>query len=70
MMPKGNYRVYTFRRRARGTDTVFSFLVTTGVKLNKASDLEVTNELGVSGMHIDLPEVVHERKTCVMLLGE
>ena len=49
-MTKGKVEKYTFHRRTRGTDALFSFVVTTGMNGNKVSDLEcIAAELGLMG---------------------
>ena len=40
MITQGKEEVYTFLKRIRGTETLFSFLVTTGPEGNRVSNLD------------------------------
>lgn len=66
---KGNVEIYTFYKRARGTDALFSFLVTTGTKENKVSNLDCIAELGLMERHEDV-NTTPAKKVYVMIRGE
>jgi len=68
---KGNYDEYTFHRRTRGTDALFSFIVTTGADGNKASNLEcIVAELGIMGKDDDVYKQKNDRKIYFVLQDE
>ena len=66
---KGDQEVYTFHKRVRGTDALFSFLVTTGTKGNKVSNLECFAELGLMERHEE-SNTTPAKKVYVMIKGE
>lgn len=62
---------YIFHRRTRGTDALFSFIVTTGVDGNKVSDLEcIVAEFGPMDSQNDIANTRFGNKVYIMLQGE
>lgn len=69
--PHVKYEVYTFHKRVRGTDALFSFLVTTGADGNKVSTIEcITAELGLMESHINSQNEKIKKKVYFMFQGE
>ena len=63
---------YRFHRRTRGTDALFSFIVTTGTEGNKVSNLEcIGAELGLAPREENVCNILQCReKVYFMLQGE
>lgn len=70
MIPCGTYDVYTFHKRARGTDALFSFIVMSGEEGNKVSNLECIAELGLVGKQCELVDTKTREKVYVTVQGE
>ena len=71
MIPRGNAEEYTFHKRVRGTDALFSFLVTTGPAGNHVSSLDcIAAELGLMEKHKDMADENTGAKVYVMLQDE
>lgn len=70
-IPRGNEEEYTFHKRVRGTNALFSFLVTTGPAGNHVSNLDcIAAELGLMEKHKEMADATPGRKVYVMLQGE
>ena len=70
MVPCGKYDAYTFHKRARGTNALFSFLVMAGEKENKVYGLECVAELGLMEKHCELVDAKTRERVYVTLEGE
>ena len=71
MIPRGNAEEYTFHKRVRGTDALFSFLVITGPAGNQVSNLDcIAAELGLMEKHKDATDATSHGKVYVMFQDE
>lgn len=71
MITQGKEEVYTFHKRIRGTDTLFSFLVTARPEGNRVSNLDcISADFGVLYNHEDGTDEKLEERVYVMLQGE
>lgn len=71
MISGGKEEVYTFHKRIRGTDTLFSFLVSTGPAGNRAYGLDcLIAEFGSVQKHNNIVETTINQKVYVMLQEE
>ena len=71
MVTQGKEEVYTFHKRIRGTDTLFSFLITSRPEGNRVSNLDcIATEFGLKCNHVYDTDEKTDTKVCVMLQGE
>ena len=71
MIPCGKSAIYNFHKRIRGTETLFSFLVTTGPGGNRVSELDcIVAEFGVLEKHKALIDTTPHGKVFLMLQEE
>ena len=71
MITQGKEHIYTFHKRIRGTDTLFSFLVTAKDEGNRVSNLAcLSAEFGVPRNHEDGTDEKIDERVLVMLQGE
>lgn len=71
MITQGKEEVYTFHKRIRGTDTLFSFLVTAKPEGNRVSDLDcISADFGVMHNHEDGTNEKLEKRVYMMLQDE
>ena len=71
MITQGKEEVYTFHKRIRGTDTLFSFLVTARPEGNRVSKLEcIAADFGLRCTNEFETDLNFEEKVYVVLQGE
>ena len=71
MIPSGNTEVYTFHKRIRGTDALFSFFVIKGIEEIKVLDLDCfAAELGLMQKHKEIFEAKKNGKVYVIYQEE
>ena len=71
MKIQGKEEVYTFHKRIRGTDELFSFLVTTEPEGNRASDLNcLVAEFGMTAKNKNIADSKTSSKVYMILQEE